>query len=206
MTMSNIEIITPELPALFTTTPKQQVLHQAVVAYLANARQSNAHTKTRGEVAGGGRKPWKQKGTGRARAGSSRSPIWVGGGITFGPRSDANYGKRLPVKLKRLALAMALTTKATEGKVTVVSNLAINEPKTKEVVAIIKQIAPEAQSVLLISHELEPQLLVAARNLPNAAVVTVTDLNAYDILNFDHLVFTQEAITVAQTVFGKEQS
>ncbi len=199
------KIITPELPALFTTTPKTTVLHQAVVAYLANARQSNAHTKLRGEVSGGGKKPWKQKGTGRARAGSSRSPLWRSGGITFGPRSDANFGKRLPVKMKRLALSMALSVKVADHKLIVVDNLSISEPKTKQALGLIATIAPEATSVLLVVPAYDPALLQATRNLQAAALTTVNDLNAYDVLNFDVIVMAEAAVVKAQEIFGKDK-
>lgn len=211
MTMSKVDVYkldgtkeaALELPALFTATPKKEVLHQAVVAYLANARQSNAHTKLRGEVRGGGRKPWKQKGTGRARAGSSRSPIWVGGGITFGPRSDANYSKRLPVKMKRLALSMALSAKAADNKLMVVKEFSVTEPKTKQVASILSALVPTAQSVLIVVSAIDQQLLQASRNLPAVAVAVVSDLNAYDVLNFDQIVMTEAAVTEAEKIFGK---
>jgi large subunit ribosomal protein L4 len=192
--MSKIEILNLDLPAVFKTEPKKALLHQAVVMYLANARQSNAHTKLRGEVQGGGRKPWKQKGTGRARAGSSRSPLWIGGGITFGPRSDANYSKSMPAKMKRLALAMALSAKATAGKITVITEANVAEPKTKLVADMVQSIAPQATSVLIITTQTNAEFFRATRNLSNVAVVTVNDLNTYDVLNFDQLVFTKDAI------------
>lgn len=192
------------LPAFFTATPKVEVLHQAIVAYLANARQSNAHTKTKGEISGGGRKPWKQKGTGRARAGSSRSPLWIGGGITFGPRSDANHSKRLPVKLRRLALSMALSTKVTDKKLIVVPSLTLTEAKTKQAAALIAKLAPEAKSVLLVLPTKNADLLQAVRNLPTTAAITVNDLNTYDVLNFDVVVMTDEAVKKTEEVFGSK--
>lgn len=191
-----------ELPGLFATAPKQEILHQAVVAYLANARQGNAHTKTRGEVRGGGRKPWKQKGTGRARAGSSRSPIWVGGGITFGPRNDENHSKRLPVKMKRLALAMALSTKVEAGKLIVVDDLKVAEPKTKLMATVLEKVAPEATSILMVVPAYDATLLQASRNLPNAALVVASDMNAYDVLNFDTIVMTQAAVEATEQVIN----
>ncbi len=191
---------TLELPALFTASVKKELLHQAVVSYLANSRQSNAHTKTRGEISGGGRKPWKQKGTGRARAGSSRSPIWVGGGITFGPRSTANFTKRLPDKMKRLALSMALSAKTAANKIIVVEEFSVTEPKTKLVAQLISTIAPEAKSVLIVVEQYSPDLLRAIRNVPSAAIVTVNELNTYDILSFETVVFTKQAIAAIETL------
>lgn len=205
LTLEGSKSTTLELPAFFTTEPKKEVLHQAVVAYLANARQGNAHTKTRGEVRGGGRKPWKQKGTGRARAGSSRSPIWVGGGITFGPRSDENHSKRLPVKIKRLALSMALSTKAEAGKLIVVDAFKVTEPKTKQVATVLNKVAPEATSTLIVVDQYDEQVLRAMRNLATAAVITVNDLNTYDVLNFDTVVMTQAAVTAAAEIFNPKK-
>lgn len=187
-----------DLPVLFQIEPKKALLHQAITAYLANARQSPAHTKTRGEVSGGGRKPWKQKGTGRARVGSSRSPLWRGGGITFGPIAGANNGKRLPVKMKRLALSMALSAKASEGRIIVIDELTLKTPKTKEAALVVKQLCPEARSVLLVSCNAPFPVRQAFRNLPSVALAQAADLNAYDTLKYDYLVFTKEAIGLTE--------
>jgi large subunit ribosomal protein L4 len=204
--MSKIDILTIdgtaagtlEVPTAMTVEPKKELLHQAVVTYMANNRLSNAHTKTRGEVRGGGRKPWKQKGTGRARAGSSRSPLWIGGGITFGPRNDENYSKRLPDKMKRLALAMALSAKIGDNKVTIIDQLAVAEPKTKTVVGMIAKIAPQATSVLFVTTAVDRNLLQATRNMSNAAVINASDLNTFDVINFDQLVVSKDALTVIE--------
>lgn len=194
-----------ELPAFFTATPKKEVLHQAVVAYLANARQGNAHTKTRGEVSGGGRKPWKQKGTGRARAGSSRSPLWEGGGITFGPRSNQNFSQRLPVKIKRLALSMALSSKVIDDKFIVIESLKVDAPKTKLLVAILEKLAPKAGSILIVLAKPEDAVLRASRNLPNVSVMPVNELNTYDVLNFDTIILTNSAVTAAAEIFNPKK-
>lgn len=183
-----------ELPALFSVTPKKAVLHQAVVAYLANQRQSNAHTKTRGEVSGGGRKPWKQKGTGRARAGSSRSPIWVGGGITFGPRADANHTHRLPLKVKRLALSMALSAKAATNKIKVIEPISLPEAKTKHVAALISRCAPQAASVLIVTADVDQMLLRAGQNIADAAIIAVAHLNPLLVMQFDEILITTDAL------------
>lgn len=187
---------TMETPKSLTVEPKKELLHQAVLMYLANSRLSNAHTKTRAEVSGGGRKPWKQKGTGRARAGSSRSPLWIGGGITFGPRSNANYSQKLPAKMKRLALAMALSSKINDKAISIIDDLTINEAKTKNVANLVKTLAPQAKSVLLVTKEIDPILMLATRNLSNTAIINASDLNTYDILNFDHIVMAKDAVEV----------
>lgn len=192
-----------DIPTALTIEPKKELIHQAVVMYMANSRLSNAHTKTRAEVSGGGRKPWKQKGTGRARAGSSRSPLWIGGGITFGPR-DENFSKRMPVKMRRMALAMALSSKITENKVSVLEDLTISEAKTREIVKIVASIAPTAKSVLLVTAAIDPVAAVATRNLTNVAIINASDLNTYDILNFDHLIFTKDAVDVVSKQVATE--
>lgn len=191
-----------ELPSLFATEPKKELLHQAIVAYLANTRLSTAHTKTRGEVRGGGRKPWRQKGTGRARAGSSRSPIWVGGGITFGPRSSANHSKCFPTKMRQLALAMALSSKLNNKEITVVEEINLPEPKTKFIQSFVGTITPKATSVLIVTAKNDSNLLRASRNLPGVEITDVQSLNTYDTLRFDHLLFTKEAISLLSQLRG----
>jgi large subunit ribosomal protein L4 len=211
--MPNIDIITVTgekaetvaLPTAFTVEPKKALLHQAVLAYLANQRTSTAHTKTRGEVNGGGRKPWKQKGTGRARAGSSRSPLWIGGGITFGPRSNANFSKQLPAKMRQLAIRMALSTKAADNNIIVATDLTLNDVKTKFAAELYQKLAPEATSLLVVTGQMDEKLLQATSNLPTVAVTTVNDLNTYDILNFNKLLFTKEAFEMVEGKFGKAE-
>ncbi len=211
--MSKIDILkldgsnagTLDLPSFFAVEPKKELLHQAVLMYLANSRVHTAHTKTKGEVRGGGRKPWKQKGTGRARAGSSRSPLWIGGGITFGPRKDDNYSLRLPTKMKRLAFSMALSDKAATGQLHLVDVLAVTQPKTKEVAQIVSAITPEAKSVLLVTTEIDRALFQATRNLENVAIINVADLNTYDILNFQHIIMAKDALTVLEKLFSKSE-
>lgn len=194
MTTNGEKSTSLELPALFTIAPNQSVLHQVVVAYLANQRQSPGHTKTRGEVAGGGRKPWKQKGTGRARAGSSRSPIWVGGGITFGPRSTANFSQRLPIKMKRLALSMALSAKVEAKKLVVVTELNLSAPKTKLVAGYLTNLVPQAKRILIVTAGVDAALLRAVANLPQTEVVTASDLTTYQVMVADWLIVTSAAI------------
>lgn len=193
-----------KLPAIFAVEPKKAVLHQAVVTYLANQRAGTAHTKTRAEVAGGGRKPWRQKGTGRARAGSIRSPLWTGGGVTFGPRTSRNYRKRLPTQLKRLATAMALSAKAEAGDIIVVSDLTLKTPKTKEAATVLAKLVPKATSLLVVTAKPNAMLLQATRNLPAVAVVPANELNAFDVLSFSKILLTKEAIELAEQQFGNK--
>lgn len=192
-----------DLPTALATEPKKELLHQAVVTYLANQRTANAHTKTRGEVRGGGRKPWKQKGTGRARAGSSRSPIWVGGGITFGPRNDRNYSLRMPERMKRLALSMAVSAKAAAGELQVIEALTLHAPKTKEIHAILQKIHNDARSILIVTASNDATLLQAAQNLPYAAVTTASDLNVYDLLSFRQVLMTSDAMPILEQRVNK---
>lgn len=196
MTTSGEKSASLELPAPFTTKPNASVLHQVVMAYLANQRQSPGHTKTRGEVAGGGRKPWKQKGTGRARAGSSRSPIWVGGGISFGPRSTANFSHRLPIKLKRLALRMALSSKVEANKLIIAADLNLKEAKTKLLASYLANLAPAARRILMVTADVDACLLRAAANLPQTEVATAKDLTTYDVILADRLIITEAAVGV----------
>ncbi len=206
MTMSGEKSKAIELPAFFAAIPKKELLHQAVVSFLANQRQSNAHTKTRGDVSGGGRKPWKQKGTGRARAGSSRSPIWVGGGITFGPRSDANYSKRFPVKMKRLALSMALSDKAANSKLLVIDQLALSEPKTKHIAAFLEKVAPQAKSILIVTPTVSDTLFRATRNLPQAMIISLDEINTYDVLRHEFLILTEETVKAINERFATDKT
>ena len=192
-----------DLPAALATEPKKELLHQAVVTYLANQRTANAHTKTRGEVRGGGRKPWKQKGTGRARAGSSRSPIWVGGGITFGPRNDRNYSLRMPDRMKRLALGMAVSAKAAAGELQIIEALTLNAPKTKEIHAILQKIHGDARSVLIVTAAPDATLLQATNNLPYATITTASDLNVYDLLSFHQVLMTSDAMPILEQRVNK---
>lgn len=189
---------TIDVPAVFSVEPKKELLHQAVVTFLANSRQSNAHTKTRGEVSGGGRKPWKQKGTGRARAGSSRSPIWIGGGITFGPRSDANHSLKMPTKMKHLALAMALSTKIEAKKLIIAEGITVSDAKTKQAAQLIKNMAPEAKTVLLVTATIDPAVLQAIRNIPTVAAIKASDLSTFDVLSFDQIIVAKDAIEVIE--------
>ncbi len=177
------------------------VLHDAVVKHLAGRRRGTSDTKTRAEVRGGGRKPWRQKGTGRARHGSIRSPIWRGGGIVFGPH-PRDYSYPLPKKVRRLALKSALSAKAAGGKVLVLDELKLAAPRTKEMLAILDRLGV-AGPVLLVTAARDENTFKSARNLPGVKTVTVEGLNTYDILASDTLLFTRDALARVEEVFSR---
>lgn len=181
-----------------------ELLKQAYVTYLSNGRENNAVTKTRGLVRGGGRKPWKQKGTGRARFGSSRNPIWRGGGIVFGPTGEENYTKQMNVKAKRLAIRQALSIAATENKVAVIEDVVVKNGKTAELVALLTKIKA-TKNVLLVVENKTPELNRASSNLQYVKIVQAQYINAYDAVNADALVFTTGALGVVSTWLGGEK-
>jgi len=169
---------------------KEHLIYEAVVNYRANQRRGTASTKTRAEVRGGGRKPWKQKGTGRARAGSTRSPLWRSGGITFGPK-PRDYSYKMPRKAKRNALKSALAMKFAEKQIMVLDSLKFKEPKTKEGVNFLKKL--KIESALVIDNQENKNLFLSLRNIPKVKVVDFNQVNIYDVLNYKSLVFTQKA-------------
>jgi large subunit ribosomal protein L4 len=181
-------------PAIFDVQVNVPVMHQVVVAGLAAARQGSHSTKTRAEVSGGGRKPWRQKGTGRARHGSIRSPIWVGGGVAHGPKPK-DYDQRVPKKMKRLALRSALTDRAREGRIKVVDALSFDEPKTREAVDTMASLGVFGNVLLVLG---EPNELVekSFRNLTEVKIVYPGNLATYDVLYADWVLFTQGALEV----------
>jgi len=178
------------LDEIFAVPLKDHLLYETVINYRANQRQGTVSTKTRAEVRGGGRKPWRQKGTGRARAGSNRSPIWKGGGITFGPR-PRDYSYSMPKKAKRSALRSALSMKLAEKQLLIVDALKLKEPKTKEAVALIKSL--KVDSVLIVDKHDNKNLFLSVRNIPKTKVVDVSQVNVYDVLNYNWLVLTKRA-------------
>lgn len=184
-----------ELPdAIFAVKVNEAAMHQAVLAYLANQRLATAKTKTRTEVRGGGRKPWRQKGTGRARHGSIRSPIWRGGGITFGPDGRRNYKQTMPKKLRRLAIKSALTAKVNTGSIIVLDNLAMDAPKTKAMVDVLSKLQT-GRKVLIVLDRPQENVVKSARNIPGIKTTHAGQLNVYDILNTDNLVLTRDAVS-----------
>jgi len=178
-----------------------QLLRTAYDAYLANGRVNLAVTKTRGLISGGGKKPWKQKGTGRARFGSSRNPIWRGGGIVFGPTGEENYTKKLSTSSKRLAIRQALSLASTSGKVAVIEKLTSKEGKTAELAKLLGKLG-FTRTTLIIVVDKTPELVRAAANLGGVSVVAATYVNVYDVMNADHIVFTADALKVTEGWLG----
>jgi large subunit ribosomal protein L4 len=186
---------------VFTVPPNQSLLWEAVKSYLASQRRGTHSTKTRGEVSGGGRKPWRQKGTGRARAGSNRSPLWRHGGTCFGPM-PRDYSYSLPKKAKRAALVDAIASKVAENKLIVIDNLNLAEPKTKLMSALLENLGVQENALVLIKDE-NRNLTLAARNIPTVKVLRMGNINVYDVLKYRYLLATQDALTVMQEVYGK---
>jgi len=187
-----VHVIQPTLnEAIFGAKTRPHLLHQAVVMQLANRRAGSAATKTKGFVSGGGKKPWRQKGTGRARAGSTRSPIWVGGGTTFGPH-PRDYSYRLPRTARREALLSALSLKNRDGKIIVVDKFELDEAKTKLMVRALAEL--KVQSALVVIPQSDVKIERSARNLPKIKVLRVEGLNVYDLLRYEHLILTEGAL------------
>ena len=184
---------------IFGITPNERAMHAAVVNFLANQRQGTQSTKTRGEVRGGGRKPWRQKGTGHARQGSTRSPQWTGGGVALGPK-PRDYSYRLNRKLKRLALISALSAKAKAGDIVIVDEFKVDEFKTKTVVAMLD--ALEAKKPLIVTDEVNQKMVKSASNIPGAKTTTATLINVYDILNAGTFVLSVDAAKKIEEVFA----
>lgn len=189
-------------PELFGVEVNEGVVHFAADVASANSRSAFSHTKTRGEVRGGGKKPWKQKGTGRARHGSRRSPIWVGGGITFGPRKNRNYSKKINRKTKRAALAMALTDKATHDCMVALDEMKNDAGKTKMMAAMLANL-PVGRRVLLVLPESNPMALRASRNLQDLKTVTVRSLNLLDVLKADTVITPVATLDILEESFRK---
>lgn len=187
------------MDAVFTAPVNPNLLYEAVKHYQACQRKGSASTKTRGEVRGGGRKPWRQKGTGRARAGSIRSPIWKGGGVAFGPK-PRDYSYRLPKKIIKGALKSALSQKYKEGKVLVVNKLKLEHPKTKELIQAINKLGLE-KSVLIIDSRENVNLKLSAGNIPQVKVTDNKRLNVYEIMKYDTLLFSKEAVEELKEVW-----
>jgi len=180
----------------------EDFLHQVIVSQRANQRQKSAHTKNRGEVRGGGRKPWRQKGTGRARHGSIRSPLWRGGGVAHGPRVEKFFKREIPKKMKRKALLMALLKKIQDKEVFLVEDFELKEPKTKEAANFLKKILPElGKKVLLILPKYDKNIFLAFRNIEETEVKEAKDLNALDLLSKKYLIILKDALKIIKEVF-----
>lgn len=202
-------------PAIFGVEVKEGLVKQVVVAQMANARQVLAHTKGRGEVRGGGKKPWRQKGTGRARHGSIRSPIWVGGGITFGPTKERNFSQKINIKMRRKALFMSLSDKVASGKMIVLDKLELPKIKTKEVAKIIKtlqtkvlkikkeELNTKQANLLIILPDNNINILKSANNLVNVKTARADSLNIVDILKYKYLLVTDGSIKKITEIYSK---
>lgn len=190
-----------ELPGLFATEVRPHLMHSAVVNQLANKRAGTASTKTKGLVSGGGKKPFKQKGTGRARAGSSRSPLWRHGGTCFGPL-PRDYSYSLPKKAKRAALVDAIASKVNENRLVLIDTLELAEPKTKVVSAMLETLGVQENALILLKTE-NKNLTLAARNIPSVKVLRMDNINVYDLLKYRYLITTQDALNAMQEVYGK---
>ncbi len=186
--------------AIFGAKINEALMHQVVVNQLANRRQGTAATKTRSFVRGGGRKPWRQKGTGRARVGSIRSPLWVGGGVTFGP-APRDFSYRIPKKARRQALKSALSAKVRDGEVIVLDQLTLDQPKTKLMVNVLNALNAGKKPLIVIG-DWDTNIELATRNIPKALLLKSSGLNVYDVLNHGCVIFTKDALTKLEEVLA----
>ena len=193
---------------IFAVEASHELLHQAMVAQMANSRQVLAHTKDRSEVRGGGKKPWKQKGTGRARAGSSRSPIWIGGGVTFGPTKDHNFKKKINQKMKQKAIFMALSDRVKTNSLIVVDSLELAEYKTKkfnEILSLVEKniLNNERRDILIINDAKDEKVKYSGRNLAGTKIINLENVNLIDVLNYKNLLLTEKAIEAFTKRYNK---
>lgn len=191
-----------ELPSeIFEVKFNADLVHQVVVSQMANRRQASAKTKNRAEVRGGGKKPWRQKGTGRARHGSIRSPLWKGGGVTFGPNQQKVFKKTIPQKMRRKALFMVLSQKLKDEKLVVLEELKLEAIKTKMILDMLKKLKKE--NALIALPEMDKNIILSARNIPKTAAIQAKDLNCLDILKYKYLIMPESAIKVIKETFSK---
>lgn len=199
---------------IFKVEAKEELVHQAMVAQMSNERQVLAHTKDRSEVRGGGRKPWRQKGTGRARAGSNRSPIWIGGGVTFGPRSDRNFKKKINKKMKQKALFMVLSDRLENKKLAILDNLNFDKFSTKDFDKIIKRIEKRVlgvkktkdkktpkRSVLVINDKKDDKVVYSGRNLTGIKIINLDNINILDLLKYQNLIMTKAGVENFEKIY-----
>lgn len=186
--------------AVFGIEPNESVVHEAVVMQMASWRQGTHCTKSRGEVRGGGRKPWKQKGTGRARVGTIRSPLWRGGAIVFGPK-PRSYSYSIPKKKRRLALKSVLSSKVLDNDIIVLDSLNFDAPKTKEMVKVLEALNVDKKA-LIVTAELDENVAKSARNIKGMTPVAANSMNVYDLLNHNKLIITKDAIAKVEEVLA----
>lgn len=201
-----------ELPAnVFGLKVNEELICQAVNAQRANSREAIAHTKDRSEVRGGGRKPWRQKGTGRARHGSIRSPIWRGGGVTFGPTNERVFSQKINKKMKRKALLMTLSSKVRDKESIILDKLDLTEAKTKKMVEILNKLKSKLKKdldkgVLIVLPTVAQKIITASRNISKVKTIQADSLNIYDILSYHYLLMPKESIKIIQKFYTKQFS
>ncbi len=201
LNMKGEKVETTDLaPAIFEAPIKPDLMHQALMRQMANARRGTQSVKNRSEVSGGGRKPWRQKGTGRARQGSIRSPQWVGGGKAHAPK-PRSYAKRMPRKMRRAALRSALSVKASRDEILVLDEFKVEEPKTKDMAAILNQLVGES-SVLILLPESDSNVEKSARNLGKTEILLAQYLNIRDLLGFDRVILPLDSVRVIEANLG----
>jgi large subunit ribosomal protein L4 len=188
---------------IFGVKVNPDLVHQVVISQMANRRRMIAHTKGRAEVRGGGRKPWRQKGTGRARAGSIRSPLWRGGGVTFGPTKKRVFKKKINKKMRKNTLLMILSAKAKNNLLLILDKLSFPEVKTKLMAKILKKLPLKKDSCLIALPRKDEKIIRATRNIPNAQTIEARNLNALDLLSFKYLIMPKETIKTIKETFKK---
>ena len=186
--------------SIFAAEISEYAVYEVIKNHLANRRQGTQSAKTRAEVRGGGRKPWRQKGTGRARQGSTRSPQWIGGGVVFAPK-PRDYSYSVNKKVRRLALKSVLTTKVNEGNLIVLDALEMNAPKTKDFIAMLSAVNA-GKKALVVTAENSPNVVKSGRNIPGVDITLVNTLNVYDIMRHDSLIITKEAVRKTEEVYA----
>ncbi|MFA5368500.1 MAG: 50S ribosomal protein L4 [Candidatus Paceibacterota bacterium] len=188
--------------SIFNVPMNTNLVHQIVISQMANRRQSIGNTKNRAQVSGGGIKPWRQKGTGRARHGSIRSPLWTGGGVALGPNSEKIFKKTIPQKMKRKALFMVLSEKAKDGSLIVADDFKIETPKTKSAMDFLNKISAAGESCLVVLEKMDKNVILAMRNIPKTETIQAKDLNCLDILTHKYLIVTKAGIEQIEKTFA----
>lgn len=193
-------------PEIFDMEFNPALVHQVILAQRANRRQAIAHTKTRAEVRGGGRKPWRQKGTGRARHGSIRSPLWIGGGVSFGPRNERIFQQKINKKMRRKALCMVLSAKLRDNEVVLLDELTLERPKTRLMAQLLQKLPVKNSSCIIALPAYDKNLMQASRNIPRVHFIQAKDLNVLDVLSYKYLLLPKEAIKVIEKTLAEGEA